>query len=62
VVHQDVPPYAIVVGNPGRVVRYRFSPEMIRELQESRWWEKGLEELTPEMEAFQRPLEGDEIR
>jgi hypothetical protein len=35
---------------------------MIRELQESRWWEKGLEELTPEMEAFQRPLEGDEIR
>jgi len=29
IVTKDVPPYAIVAGNPGRVVRMRFSPEEI---------------------------------
>lgn len=31
VVVRDVPPYAIVAGNPARVVRARFSPEQIIE-------------------------------
>jgi acetyltransferase-like isoleucine patch superfamily enzyme len=38
IVTKDVPPYAIVVGNPGRVTRYRFPPETIAELQELAWW------------------------
>jgi acetyltransferase-like isoleucine patch superfamily enzyme len=62
VVHQDVEPYAVVVGNPGRVVRYRFSEEIRKELLESRWWEKSFEELLPEFESFQQPLETDVIR
>ena len=40
VVTKDVPPYAIVVGNPARVLRYRFSPEIISELLELRWWDR----------------------
>lgn len=32
VVTKDVPPYAIVGGNPSKIIRYRFSPEMIDEL------------------------------
>ncbi len=32
VVSKDVPPYAIVVGNPARVVRYRFSEDLINKL------------------------------
>jgi acetyltransferase-like isoleucine patch superfamily enzyme len=39
VVTKDVPPYSIVVGNPARVLRYRFSKELIPRLLESRWWE-----------------------
>jgi acetyltransferase-like isoleucine patch superfamily enzyme len=39
IVTKDVPPYAIVVGNPGRVARYRFSPETIAELQDLEWWD-----------------------
>lgn len=35
VVTRDVPPYAIVAGNPARVVRYRFSPGIVRVLLES---------------------------
>ena len=32
VVVNDVPPYAIVGGVPAKVIKYRFSPEMIEEL------------------------------
>ncbi len=63
VLHQDVPPYAVVVGNPGRIVRYRFSPETIEKLLEEKWWDKSFEELLPQIETFQKPLDGgDRIR
>lgn len=39
VVSKDVPPYAIVAGNPARVVRYRFSEEAIEKLLKVRWWD-----------------------
>lgn len=38
VVAKDVPPYAVVVGNPGRIVKYRFSKKKIKELLEIKWW------------------------
>ena len=38
VVIEDVPPYAIVMGNPARVVKYRYSPELIKALQRIKWW------------------------
>lgn len=39
IVTKDVPPYAIVVGNPARVLRYRFEPELVAALLETRWWD-----------------------
>jgi acetyltransferase-like isoleucine patch superfamily enzyme len=40
VVTRDVPPYSIVVGNPGRVIKYRFDDASLRKaLEASRWWE-----------------------
>ena len=38
VVSKDVPPYAIVVGNPGVVKKYRFKPEQIQKLLRIKWW------------------------
>lgn len=38
VVVKDVPPYAIVGGNPAKVIKYRFSPEIIEKLIASQWW------------------------
>ena len=32
VIDKDMPPYAIVGGVPGKVIKYRFEPEMIGEL------------------------------
>lgn len=38
-VTKDVPPYAIVGGNPARVIRYRFPPEVVQRLLQLRWWD-----------------------
>ncbi len=38
VVHKDVPPYAIVGGVPAKIIRYRFSQELIERLLSSKWW------------------------
>lgn len=38
VVTKDVPPYAIAVGNPARVIKMRFSEDIIEKLLRSNWW------------------------
>lgn len=38
VVTKDVPPYAIVAGNPSRVIRRRFDDETIAKLLQIAWW------------------------
>ena len=39
VVTKDVPPYAIVAGNPARIVKYRFAPDLIERFLRTRWWD-----------------------
>lgn len=38
VVTKDVPAYAIVAGSPAKVIRYRFSEQIIHDLQQLMWW------------------------
>lgn len=45
VVAKDVPPYAIVVGNPARVIKYRFESDVIQCLQKIKWWYWPSEEI-----------------
>jgi acetyltransferase-like isoleucine patch superfamily enzyme len=60
VVTKDVAPYAIVAGNPARHIRFRFSPEAIRDLETICWWDWPLPRiqdawpllLAPDVEAF----------
>jgi acetyltransferase-like isoleucine patch superfamily enzyme len=50
IVTKDIPPYAVVIGCPGRVVRQRFPQEIAERLFASRWWDlddKVLERLAP---------------
>lgn len=45
VLTKDVPPYAIVGGVPGKIIRYRFKESTIAMLEESEWWDLELHEL-----------------
>lgn len=38
VVTKDVPPYSIVGGVPAKVIRKRYSPDIIEHLLSLRWW------------------------
>lgn len=54
VVTKNVPPYAIVVGNPAKVIKYRFPEEKVRNLLASQWWEmepQGVMKLYDVMET-----------
>ena len=44
-VTRDVPAYAIVAGNPAKVIRYRFDRDTIEKIEKSQWWEKTPKEL-----------------
>lgn len=45
VVTKDVPPYAIVAGSPARVIKYRFSSDVIDLLLTLKWWDWPFEKI-----------------
>lgn len=55
VVAKDVPPYAVVVGNPAKVVKHRFSEHQIEALQNIAWWDWPDERIR----AFEAQFYGD---
>lgn len=63
VVAKDVPPYAVVAGNPARVVKMRFPEEVVELLLKLRWWDWPVEEITAFLPVLtdvdqERALEG----
>jgi phosphonate metabolism protein (transferase hexapeptide repeat family) len=54
VVTKDVPAYGVVVGNPARVVRQRFSPDVGERLQRLAWWNWSHERLRCALPDFRR--------
>lgn len=59
VVSRDIPPYAVAVGAPARVVRYRFDEETVARIRASRWWEWSDEEIRERAELFTRPVDAE---
>lgn len=57
IVNKNVPPYAVIVGNPSRAVRYRFSKEIIEQLLAEKWWEKDIKEILPSIDEYQCPYD-----
>jgi len=45
VVTRDVPAYAIVAGNPARIIRMRFAEDVVHALLDMQWWLLSDEEL-----------------
>jgi len=52
IVTRDVPAFAVVVGNPGRVLRYRFSEAVIAEMLRIAWWDWPHERIGAAMQDF----------
>ncbi len=57
VVTKDVPPYAIVGGNPAKIIKYRFPEEQIERLETIRWWDWPDEKITGNLAHFKEPVE-----
>lgn len=58
VVSRDVPDYAVVLGNPARLVKKRFDDETIAKLLEEKWWDEDLEHLNRRLPEFQNVIAG----
>jgi hypothetical protein len=52
VVTKDVPPFAVVAGVPGRVLRPRFPPEIVAALARIAWWDWPHERLAAALPEF----------
>ena len=59
VVTRDVPPYAIVVGNPAKVLKYRFSEKIITQLLDLQWWDWPFEDIRKNIALFQGAMNED---
>jgi len=52
IVTKNVPPYSIVIGNPGKVLKKRFSDDQITKLLNLKWWDLPLEIIRKNFEIF----------
>ncbi|GIU35236.1 Vat family streptogramin A O-acetyltransferase [Shewanella hafniensis] len=52
VVTKDVPPYAVVGGNPATVIKLRFEQDVIDELVTIAWWDWPIEKITQHLHAI----------
>lgn len=43
VVTKDIPDFAIAVGVPAKIKKYRFSPEKIKLISDTQWWDYDIE-------------------
>jgi len=57
VVTRNVEPWTIVAGNPARVIRRRFSPEVAEAMERIRWWDWSHDELRERLADFQGSAE-----
>ena len=56
IVTKDIPPFAIAVGCPAKVIKYRFSEETIKNILKDPWWNKSENELKANIHKFQHSI------
>jgi virginiamycin A acetyltransferase len=52
VVTADVPPYAIVGGNPAKLIRHRFEDDTIARLVALAWWNWPAEKISRNLDSI----------
>ncbi|PSB09569.1 hypothetical protein C7B62_12775 [Pleurocapsa sp. CCALA 161] len=53
IVTKSIPPYSIAVGNPAKVIKKRFSDQIIEQLQEINWWDWSEEKIKNNRRFFE---------
>ena len=53
VVTKDIPNYAVAVGNPAKVIRFRFDEEISQIIESSKWWMLSSEHLNQHIRLFE---------
>ena len=56
VITKDVPDYAVVAGVPARIIRFRYSPEEIKSLNQIAWWDWTDDEIRERYDDFYLPV------
>lgn len=51
-VNKDIPPYAIVVGTPAKILKYRFTETQITKLLSIKWWDWPDKKIIDEQPSF----------
>lgn len=59
VVTKNVPDYAVVAGNPARVIKYRFSQEVIQLLNDLCWWDLPIDIIKENINLFKTEINGE---
>lgn len=62
VIAKDIPPYAIVVGNPGKIIKYRFTEDVIQTLLKIDYASINRETIISNFEQFNQPLTADSLK
>ena len=57
VVTKDVSPYAVVAGNPAKLIKFRFEQDVIDSLKKIQWWDWPLEKILSEL-----PDEAEDVK
>ena len=52
VVVSDVAPYSVVGGNPAKLIRHRFEPDVIAALEDIAWWDWPVEKITRHLDLI----------
>ncbi len=51
-VSKDIDPYAIVAGNPARVIRHRFDPVTVELMLRLAWWDWDIDEILENLDLI----------
>jgi len=65
VITKAIPPYAIAVGNPARVIKYRFSEEVIDVIKSIQWWNWSYKKMNKNKAFFEidlQSIEADKLK
>lgn len=58
----DIPPFAIAVGTPAKVIKYRFDEDMRNQLLDLAWWDWEREKIRRNAALLRVPIDDRVLR